>query len=107
VWSEKDAKREPESGNLVGQIVYAPLMGKLKYRHQLEESGQGHCRVYDLTREWMNAAMFYPFGPNRDLIDASRRITNMNAAALTASETLAVASAALNANAPPWPPARE
>ena len=30
-------------------------------------------------RSWQ--AMFYPFGPKRDLIDAPRRITDMNPAA--------------------------
>ncbi len=29
----------------------------------------------------MNEALCYPFAPKRDLIDASRRITDMNAAA--------------------------
>ena len=50
VWSEKDAKREPESGHLVGQIVYTPLMGKLKQHRQLEESGQGHRIVRAIKR---------------------------------------------------------
>jgi hypothetical protein len=98
VWSEKDAAREPESGHLVGQIVYTPLMGKLKQHRQLEESGQGHRivraikrrnedgGVYDLTREWMNEALFYPFAPKRDLIDASSRIYDMNATAPVQNE---------------------
>jgi hypothetical protein len=46
VWSAKDAAREPESGHLAGQIVYTPLIGKLKQHRHLEESGQGtaSCR---------------------------------------------------------------
>jgi len=63
VWSAKDTAREPESGHLAGQIVYTPLIGKLKQHRQLAESGQGHRivrairwrnedgSVYDLTRE--------------------------------------------------------
>jgi hypothetical protein len=98
VWSERDATREPESGNLAGQIVYTPLMGKLKQHRALEESGQGHRivrpikrrnedgAVYDLTREWMNEALFYPFAPKRDLIDASSRIYDMNATAPVLNE---------------------
>jgi hypothetical protein len=29
----------------------------------------------------MNESLFYPFAPKRELIEASRRITDMNAAA--------------------------
>jgi hypothetical protein len=83
---------------LAGQIVYAPLTGQLKQQRQLEESGQGHRivrpikrknedgSVYDLTREWMNEALFYPFAPKRDLIDASSRIYDMNASAPVQNE---------------------
>jgi hypothetical protein len=96
--SQKDAAREPESGHLAGQIVYTPLMGQLKQHRALEESGQGHRivraikrrnedgSVYDLTREWMNEALFYPFAPKRDLIDASSRIYDMNAVAPVQNE---------------------
>ena len=61
-------------------------MGKLNQHRQLEESGQGHRivraikrrnedgSVYDLAREWMNEALFYPFALKRDSIDASSRI---------------------------------
>jgi hypothetical protein len=50
VWSKDDAAREPESGNLVGQIVYTPLMGPLRQHRQLEESGQGHRIVRPIKR---------------------------------------------------------
>ena len=42
--------------------------------------------VYDLTREWMNEALFYPFAPKRDLIDASSRIYDVNAIAPVQNE---------------------
>jgi hypothetical protein len=73
-------------------------MGKLKQHREFEESGQGHRivrpikrrnedgSVYDLTREWMNEALFYPLAPKRDLIDASSRIYDMNATALVQNE---------------------
>jgi hypothetical protein len=62
--------------SLAGRIVYTPLTGQLKQHRELEESGQGHRivrpikrknedgSVYDLTREWMNEALFYPFAPS-------------------------------------------
>src|SRR5882757_11510076 len=42
--------------------------------------------AYDLAREWMNEALFYPFAPKRDLIDASSRIYDMNATAPVQNE---------------------
>ena len=42
--------------------------------------------AYDLTREWMNEALFYPFAPKRDLIDASSRIYDVNATAPVQNE---------------------
>jgi hypothetical protein len=73
-------------------------MGKLEQHRQLEESGQGHRivraikrrnedgSVYDLAREWMNEALFYPFALKRDPIDASSRIYDMNATAPVQNE---------------------
>jgi hypothetical protein len=73
-------------------------MGKLKQHRELAESGQGHRivrpikrrnedgSVYDLTREWMNEALFYPSAPKRDLIDASSRIYDVNASAPVQNE---------------------
>jgi len=57
-------------------FVEAPRLrvrSKLKYFRDWFEKGAA-------SSEGMNEALFYPFAPKRDLIDASR-ITGMNAAA--------------------------
>jgi hypothetical protein len=97
VWSDDDAKKNPDTPHNVGQIVYHPLRGELKVHRALRQqdemknTGQQHRIVhaikrrdeegnlYDLTREFMAEAMFFPLAPKDDLIDAVSRIYDIEA----------------------------
>jgi len=63
-------------------FVEAPRLlvrSKLKYFRDWFEKGAA-------SSEGMNEALFYPFAPKRDLIDASSRIYDMNASAPVQNE---------------------
>jgi hypothetical protein len=99
VWSDADAAREasssptrdasPESAFKPGQIIYAPLLGLTKLQRGCEASGEFYRVVrpikrldedrngYDLTRAFIEEALFFPFAPHDDLIDACSRIYDM------------------------------
>lgn len=100
VWTEKDAKANPDSPHNVGQIVYRPLRGQPREHAALEASGQTHRIVrpikrrdeenalYDLTREFIAEAMFFPLAPKDDLIDAVSRIYDMEVSPPTQFESV-------------------
>lgn len=94
VWTEEDAKKAEAKGESpgynIGQIVYRPLLGQLKEHRALEATGQNYRiiqpiklidedrNIYDLTRAFMEEAMFFPFSPKDDLIDAVSRIYDLS-----------------------------
>lgn len=94
VWTEEDAKKvetsEASPGHSVGQIVYRPLRGQLREHRAMEATGQGYRvikpirhvdedrNLYDLTRAFMEEAMFFPFSPKDDLIDAVSRLYDLS-----------------------------
>lgn len=106
IWSEKDheaAKGTPEDGRYnVGDVVFRPLKGELKSHAEMRKSEQLHRIVrpikrknedgstYDLTREFMEEAQFYPFAPKKDLIDAASRIYDIEASPPQAFKSEAV-----------------
>jgi hypothetical protein len=93
VWSDADAARagtdSPEASFKAGQIVYTPLLGPTKLQRACEASGEFYRIVrpikrldedrngYDLTRAFIEEALFFPFAPHDDLIDACSRIYDM------------------------------
>jgi hypothetical protein len=91
VWSEADAARE-QTPHHVGQIVHRPMRDMPKEHRALIASGEGHRvvgaikrrdennAVYDLTREFIAEALFFPLAPKDDLIDAVSRIYDIGAA---------------------------
>lgn len=90
VWTEEDAKRAEGTPYNVGQIIYRPLNGDPKEHRAMDATMQGYRKVkpikhidedrtvYDLTRALMEEAMFFPFAPHDDLIDAVSRIYDMS-----------------------------
>jgi hypothetical protein len=74
-----------------GQIVYRPMRDLPKEQRTLIAAGEGHRvvrairrrdednAVYDLTRELIAEALFFPLAPKDDLIDAVSRIYDMGA----------------------------
>lgn len=91
-WTQDlDAKAEQRGTERhpIGHIVYRPMVGPTKLHKQLEETGQ-HFRVvkpikrldednnvYDVTRAFIEEAMFFPFAPKKDLLDAASRVYDM------------------------------
>jgi phage terminase large subunit-like protein len=93
VWTqglEDAAKDRGEGGkHRVGQIVYRPYRGPSKAHVTCERTGQGYRirtpikaideerKVYDLTRAFIEEALFFPFAQKDDLVDAVSRIYDM------------------------------
>jgi hypothetical protein len=82
-------KVSPEASVKAGQIVYTPLLAPTRLQRQYEASGELYRIVkpirhldedrngYDLTRAFIEEALFFPFAPHDDLIDACARIYDM------------------------------
>lgn len=74
----------------VGQIVYRPYLGPTKQQTTCQKTGQGYRvataiksideerAVYDLTRAFIEEALFFPFSPKDDLIDAVSRLYDLS-----------------------------
>jgi hypothetical protein len=102
IWSEDDAKKNPDLPHNVGQIVYRPLLARPNTQRAMEATGQSHRIVrpikrrdeegnlYDLTREFFAEAMFFPLAPKDDLIDAVSRIYDIEASAPVQYESAAL-----------------
>ena len=81
-----------------GNIIYRPLIGPTRMQRRLESAGESYRVVepirhldenrngYDLTRAFIEEALFVPFGPHDDLIDACARIYDMKPVAPSAWE---------------------
>lgn len=94
IWTEEDAKKAEAKGEAsphnVGQIVYRPLMGELKEHKAMVATHQNYRivhpirlidedrNIYDLTRAFMEEAMFFPFSPKDDLVDAASRLYDLS-----------------------------
>ena len=107
VWSEEDAakaardaspsavrgaspEKSLEATFKPGQIVYRPLAGLTRSQRACEANGERFRivrpikrldedrNVYDLTRAFIEEALFFPFAPHDDLIDAASRIYDMD-----------------------------
>jgi hypothetical protein len=80
----------PEASFKAGQIVYTPLLAPTRLQRACEASGELYRIVrpikhldedrngYDLTRAFIEEALFFPFAPHDDLIDACARIYDMS-----------------------------
>jgi hypothetical protein len=93
VWTEADAAAaEPGSYEKTlkpDNIVYRPLLGPTRQQQRLERLGERYRivdpikrldedrNVYDVTRAFIEEALFFPFAPHDDLIDACARIYDM------------------------------
>ena len=84
-------------------IVYRALEGPTRAQARLAAQSQ-HFRivrpikrldedrcVYDLTRAFIEEALFFPFAPHDDLIDAASRIYDMKPVAASRFEEVAEA----------------
>jgi hypothetical protein len=72
-----------------GNIVYRPLLGPTREQQRRARSGERYRivdpikhldedrNIYDLTRAFIEEALFFPFAPHDDLIDACARIYDM------------------------------
>lgn len=93
VWTQEDednAKKRGDAGkHRIGQIVYRPYRGPSKAQAACERTGQGYRirtaikaideerSVYDLTRAFIEEALFFPFSAKDDLVDSASRIYDM------------------------------
>lgn len=94
IWTDEAAKKAEAAGQTVahsiGQIVYRPLLGETREQKAMAATSQ-HYRImkpirhidedrnlYDLTRAFMEEAMFFPFAPKDDLIDAASRVYDLS-----------------------------
>jgi hypothetical protein len=93
VWTEQDAAEAEAKGRDViqkpGQIVYRPLRGPTNAQRAMLARGESHRIMqpikrldennepYDLTRAFIEEAMFFPFAPKDDLIDAVSRVYDL------------------------------
>jgi hypothetical protein len=93
VWTEADAAGATpgsyEKTLKPDNIVYRPLLGPTRQQQRLERLGERYRIVdpikrldedrngYDLTRAFIEEALFFPFAPHDDLIDACARIYDM------------------------------
>jgi hypothetical protein len=94
----KGISPSPEASSKVGQIVYTPLIALTKLQRTCEASGELYRivrptkhldedrNVYDLTRAFIEEALFFPFAPHDDLIDACARVYDMKPVAPSAWE---------------------
>jgi hypothetical protein len=105
VWSDANQKLAEAAGQIdnpaVGTIIYRPMGDFTKAQRQLIASGARHRIVvalkrrdengdlYDLTRAFIEEAVFHPFAPHDDLIDACSRIYDMEPKAPVVFETRA------------------
>src|SRR5262249_39321337 len=79
----------PEASFKAGQIVYTPLPAPTRLQRACEASGELYRivkpikhldedrNVYDLLRAFFEEALFFPFAPHDDLIDACARVYDM------------------------------
>jgi hypothetical protein len=93
VWNAEDQKLAEEAGQrdnpAVGTIIYRPMQDFTKAQRAVQAAGARHRVVialkrrdengdlYDLTRAFIEEAVFHPFAPHDDLIDACSRIYDM------------------------------
>jgi hypothetical protein len=98
--ASRNTKRSdsPEASFKAGQIVYTPLIALTKLQRACEASGELYRILrpikhldedrngYDLTRAFIEEALFFPFAPHDDLIDACARIYDMRPVAPSAWE---------------------
>ena len=80
----------PEASFKAGQIVYTPLLAPTRLQRACAASGELYRIVkpvrhldedrngYDLVRAFIEEALFFPFAPHDDLIDACARVYDMN-----------------------------
>ncbi|HWW46302.1 MAG TPA: hypothetical protein VNZ94_00485 [Xanthobacteraceae bacterium] len=102
IWTEADAKKDETAKYNVGQIVYRPLQGEPSAHRAMNATGQGYRIVkpirhldedrnlYDVTRAFMEEAMFFPFAPHDDLIDAVSRVYDLSPRPAIQYETAAL-----------------
>jgi hypothetical protein len=89
-WIAHQKTVSPEASFKAGQIVYTPLLAPTRLQRSCEASGELYRIVrpikhldedrngYDLTRAFIEEALFFPFAPHDDLIDACARIYDMS-----------------------------
>jgi len=76
--------------DVTGKITYRPLPGATRLQRACETRGESfrvvkpvkrldeNRDVYDLTRAFIEEALFFPFAPHDDLIDAASRLYDMS-----------------------------
>lgn len=105
VWGPADQKRAEDAGQLdnpsVGTVIYRPMQDLTKAQRSMHAGSQRYRIVtalkrrdengdlYDLTRAFIEEAVFHPFAPHDDLIDACSRIYDMEPKPPTVFETAA------------------
>lgn len=93
VWTAENQKLAEDAGQLdnptIGTVLYRPMIDYTKAQRAMIASGAKHRIVtalkrrdengdiYDLTRAFIEEAVFHPFAPHDDLIDACSRIYDM------------------------------